>query len=149
MKLIRSIAAIAMAGLAAIAATAGTADALGVPAATAVPAASAASVHASAGGVIRQSLANEATVDTACPFHSNRFVTYYGGCASWINWSCRQGNEHSITPPDSVSNDCTHDVVLFSNSNETGSTLCILPFTKTGPLNSTWRSFRVRTGFTC
>jgi hypothetical protein len=129
-------------------AIAGLVGALGIASAAAVPAAAKAPAHASVSSAAR-SHANVPTVDNTCPFHSNRFTTYYGSCTSWINWSCSQGNQHSISPPSFVSNDCAHDVLLFSNSNETGSTLCIRPFSQTGFLSNPWRSFRVRTGFTC
>lgn len=149
MKPIRSVATIAIAGLVATFAIAGLTGALDVAADAAVPTAATAPVHAKAASAVQPTRANEAAVATTCPFHSNRFTTYNGNCTSWTNWSCATGNEHSISPPNFVSNDCAHDVVLFSNSNETGSQLCILPFTKTHQLNSSWRSFRVRTGFTC
>jgi hypothetical protein len=140
MRPIRSVAVFAIAGLV---------GALGVAAVSAVPAAASASIHASASSAVRPSHANGPAVDTTCPFHSNRFVTYYGGCGSWINWSCSQGNTHSINPPAYVSNDCAHDVLMYSNSNETGSTLCIAPFSKTHHLNNPWRSFVVRGGTSC
>jgi hypothetical protein len=38
---------------------------------------------------------------------------------------------------------------MYSNSNETGSTLCIAPFSKTHHLNNPWRSFVVRSGTSC
>jgi hypothetical protein len=149
MKPIRSVATFAIAGLVATFAIAGLTGALGVAAVAAVHTVATAPIHASAGSAVRPSHANEPAVDITCRFHSNRFTTYYGNCTSWIDWSCSQGNEHSISRPDFVSNDCAHDVVLFSNSNETGSQLCIAPFSKTHHLGNPWRSFRVRTGFSC
>jgi hypothetical protein len=140
MKPIRSVAVFAIAGIV---------SALGIAAAAAVPAVAQASIHASAGSAVRSAQANAQAADVTCPFRSNRFTTYYGGCGSWIKWSCAQGNTHSMNPPDYVSNDCAHDVLMYSNSNETGSTLCIAPFTRTKQLNGFWRSFIVRSGTSC
>lgn len=140
MKPIRSLAVFAIAGLV---------GGLGVAAVTALPAAAKTPVHVSTSTTVRSTHQVNASAVSNCRFHSNRFVTYYGNCTSWINWSCAQGNQHSIRPPTFVSNDCAHDALLFTNSNETGRTLCIRPFSKTGRLSPIWHSFRIRVGFTC
>lgn len=147
MRPTRSIAARAKAGVAAVLVVAGLAGAPGVAAVAAVPAATTAAMHASAASAVRPSHAP--AVDITCPFHGNRFTTYYGSCLVWADYSCNLGDQHIIGPPDFVSNACGYDVILYSNENETGSQLCVAPFTKTHHLGSPWRSFRVVAGFNC
>lgn len=145
MKPIRLLAAFAVAGLI---------GALGV-AAAAAPAAAAAHVHARASSAVAPSHvkapspainARMAQRRAPCPFHHVVFTTWYGSCSSFIDYQCTVGNQHSISPPSHVSNSCPRNVLLFSNSNETGNTLCIRIDTRTGLLNRAWRSFRVILG---
>jgi hypothetical protein len=137
MKLIRSVATFAIAGLIGV---------LGV-AAVAAPAGAAAPVHASASSAVGPLHAKTASpAITNCAYHSDHFVTYYGGCGSWINWSCSTGNAHSMNPPQYVSNACADNVLMYQYSNFTGHTLCIAHDSRTGFLNNPWRSFRVIVG---
>lgn len=119
---------------------------MGVASAIAVPAAANASIHASASSAVRSALANVPAIDLDCSYHSDKFVTYTNGCASWINWSCTQGNEHSISGPDYVANACALNVDLYTNSNETGTVLCIRLDSKTSLTAGRWHSFRMITG---
>jgi len=141
MKPIRSLAAFAVAGLI---------GGLGV-AATAAPVAAAAHVHASASSAVAQSRAKAPSpAINLCAFHSSHFTTYYNGCLTFRDWSCSVGTESSISPPDAVANACVRAVFLFSNSNETGTVLCVRPDSRIGPpLVSSWRSFRVESISTC
>jgi hypothetical protein len=133
MRPIRSIVIFAIAGL------------IGVASAIAVPAAADASIHASASSAaVRSAQANAPAV--TCSYHSDKFVTYTSGCASWINWTCRQGNENSISGPDYVANSCALNVDLYTNSNETGTVLCIRLDSKTSLTAGRWHSFRMITG---
>jgi hypothetical protein len=138
MQPIRTLAAFAVAGLIGV---------FGV-AATAAPAAATANLHASASSAVAltHAKAPSPAIDNVCPYHSDRFVTWYGSCSSYINWSCTVGNEHSISPPTHVSNACPRNVILYTNSNETGSTLCIALDSRTGTLFTAWHSFRVILG---
>jgi hypothetical protein len=43
--------------------------------------------------------------------------------------------------PTAAQNGCQTRVWLYQYANRTGHTLCLSPFTNTGRLNSTWRSF--------
>ena len=95
MRPIRSIVIFAIAGLV---------GALGVASTIAMPAAANASIHASMSNAVKSAHANVPTVDLNCSYHSDKFVTYTNGCANWINWTCSQGNEHSISGPDYVAN---------------------------------------------
>lgn len=138
MKPIRSVAAFAVAGLA---------GALSVAAVAAVPAAAKAPVHASASSAVRPAHANVPTVaNITCSYHSDKFATYTNGCATWINWTCSQGNEHSISGPDFVANACALNVDLYTNSNETGTVLCIRLDSRTSLTAGRWHSFRMITG---
>jgi hypothetical protein len=134
MRPIRSIVIFAIAGLA------------GVASAVAVPAAANASIQASASSAVRSAQANVSAIDVTCSYHSDKFVTYTNGCGSWINWTCRQGNENSISGPDYVANSCALNVDLYTNSNETGTSLCIRLDSKTSLTAGRWHSFRMITG---
>jgi hypothetical protein len=122
---------------------------LGV-AAAAAPATAAAPVQASASsasGAVEPSHAKAPSPAISdCAYHSDHFVTYYGGCGSWTNWSCTTGNAHSMSPPQYVSNACADNVLMYQYSNFTGHTLCIAHDSRTGILNNPWRSFRVIVG---
>jgi hypothetical protein len=135
MRPIRSIVTFTIAGLV---------GALGVASAIAVPAAANASVHASTSSAGRVAHANVPAI--SCSYHSNKFVTYTNGCVTWINWTCRQGNENSISGPDYVANACALNVDLYTNSNETGTVLCIGLDSKTSLTAGRWHSFRMITG---
>jgi hypothetical protein len=140
MKPIRLVVVLAIAGLV---------GALGVGVgAAAATAAAAAPAHASASNAVELSHAKAPSpaIDTVCPYHSNRFATYYGGCGSWINWSCTTGNAHSMSPPQYVSNACAGYVLMYQYSNFTGHTLCVAHDSRTGFLSNPWRSFRVIVG---
>jgi hypothetical protein len=132
MKPIRSVAAFAIATLIV---------SFGITAAAA-PAATAAPVHVSASAHAKAQSPDVAN----CPYHSDHFATYYGGCGSWTNWSCATGNAHSMTPPQYVSNACADNVLMYQNSNFTGNTLCIAHDSRTGLLGNSWRSFRLIVG---
>lgn len=132
MRPIRSIVIFAIAGL------------VGVASAIAVPAAANASVHTSTSSAVRSAHANVPAV--TCSYHSNKFVTYTSGCVHWTNWTCRQGNENSISGPDYVANACGLNVDLYTNSNETGTVLCIRLDSKTSLTAGRWHSFRMITG---
>ncbi len=137
MRPIRSIVTCAIAGLV---------GALGVVSVTAVPAMASVSVHASTRSAVRPVQANAPAVDIDCSYHSNKFVTYTNGCVNFINWTCRQGNENSISGPDYVANACALNVDLYTNSNETGTVLCIRLDSKTSLTAGRWHSFRMITG---
>jgi hypothetical protein len=134
MRPIRSIVIFAIAGL------------VGVAPAIAVPAAANASIHASTISTVRSAHANVQAPDVTCSYHSDKFVTYTNGCGSWTNWTCRQGNENSISGPDYVANACALNVDLYTNSNETGTVLCIRLDSKTSLTAGRWHSFRMITG---
>lgn len=138
MKPIRSVAAFAIAALV---------GALGV-AAAAAPAAVAAPVHVSASSAAGPSHAKAPSpaINPDCPYQGYHFTTYYGGCGSWINWSCTTGNAHSMNPPQYASNACADNVLMYQYSNFTGRTLCVGHESRTGYLSNPWRSFRVIVG---
>lgn len=122
--------------------------ALGIASAVAVPAAASASVPGSAQAAsMTPAQASTPNVDANCPFHPDKFATFTDGCVHWTNWTCRQGNENSLSPvPDFVSNACAGNIRLYSNSNESGTSICIRGDTRTGHLNNPWRSFRMIVG---
>lgn len=151
MKPIRSSAVFAIAGLMAIFAMAGPIGELDLAAAAAGPAVATAPVHASAGSTIRPSRANGPAFDINCPHLGTRFYVYHrdpGSCGHETDFSCSPGNEHSISAPDSVWNNCQTDVILYSNPDESGSLLCIDPGTGTDLLDA-WQSFQVVSGSSC
>jgi hypothetical protein len=135
MRPIRSIVTFAIAGLV---------GALGVVSVTAVPAMASASIHAGTRSAVRPAHAKVPAVD--CSYHSDKFATYTNGCVNWTNWTCRQGNENSISGPDYVANACALNVDLYTNSNETGTVLCIRLDSKTSLTAGRWHSFRMITG---
>jgi hypothetical protein len=137
MRPIRSIVTFAIAGLV---------GALGVVSAMAVPATANASIHVSRGSAVSSAHANVPAVDINCSYHGDKFATYTNGCANWTNWTCRQGNENSISGPDYVANACALNVDLYTNSNETGTVLCIRLDSKTSLTAGRWHSFRMITG---
>lgn len=136
MKLIRSVAALAIFGLAGAFSLVGAA----------ASAAAAAPIHASASSAIKSAHANVRAIDLNCSFHRDKFVTYTHGCANSINWTCLQGNRHSISAPDYVANACALNVDLYTHSNETGTVLCIRLDSKTSLTPGRWHSFRMITG---
>lgn len=137
MRPIRSIVTFAIAGLV---------GALGVASDLAVPAAANASVPASTSSAVSSAHADMPAAALDCRYHSDKFVTYTDGCVHWINWTCRQGNEHSISGPDYVANACALNVDLYTHSNETGTVLCIRHDSKTPVTAGRWHSFRMITG---
>ena len=149
MKPLRSIAAFAMAGLVAAFAMAGLTGTLDVAAVAAVPAVATAPIHASAGTMVLPSHANGPAVDIDCP-HGTGFDAYYsdpGSCPHPTEWSCKAVRS-SFSPPYYVWNNCKADIViLYSNSDESGSQMCIDP--ATGTDQGTWRSFQIAAVASC
>jgi len=150
MKPLRSIAAFAMAGLVAAFMMAGLTSTLDVAAVAAVPAVATAPIHASAGSMVRPSHANGPAVDINCPHGTSKFTIYhdYPGSCNWEIYSCDVGKKYPISPPDYAWNDCKSDVIMYSNSDESGSLLCIGPATG-GDLQGTFRSFQVIASDSC
>jgi hypothetical protein len=136
MKLNRSVARFAIAGLFAAFATAGLVAAPATAAVAAVPAAA----------TVGSSHANVPAINNTCQYHHLTFTTYTDGCAHFINWTCRAHNEHPLNPaPDFVANTCFFYVLLYTNPNETGQTLCIRPDSRTS-VRPRWHSFQVIVG---
>jgi hypothetical protein len=72
---------------------------------------------------------------------------WYPGGRNWT-FECFPGYQHSTgyggtnTWPTEATNNCGHRTWLYQNSNFTGATLCLSPFSHTGTLHSAWRAFR-------
>jgi hypothetical protein len=140
MKPLRSLAALAIAGLLCA----------GGVAATAMPAAATAGAHASASSAVEPLHANALVpANAACPYHSGYFTTYYNGCVHWTNWACVSLHHFNISPPNYVSNDCPQAVQLWSGQNETGHAICIGGLSRSGYLHTAWHSFRITGSGTC
>jgi hypothetical protein len=141
MKPLRSLAALAIAGLLC----------MGGVAATAAPAGAAAGAHVSASSTVEPLHANALQqANKTCPFRGTHFTTYYDGCVHWTNYACVALHEFNITPPNYVSNNCLQAVDLFSGSGETGSIICIPGQHKSNLLAAgRWHSFRITGGGTC
>jgi hypothetical protein len=141
MKPLRSLAALAIAGLLC----------MGVVAATAVPAGATAGARVSASSAVEPLHANALPqVNNTCQFRGMHFTTYYDGCVRWTNYACVALHHFNISPPSFVSNSCLQAVDLFSGSGETGSIICIPGQHKSGPLApGRWHSFRITGGGAC
>jgi hypothetical protein len=141
MKPLRSLAALAIAGLLC----------MGGVAASAAPAGAAASARVSASSAVEPLHANELPqVSNSCPFRGTHFTTYYDGCVHWTNYACVALHHFNISPPSFVSNSCLQAVDLFSGSGETGTIICIPGQRKSGPLApGRWHSFRITGGGAC
>jgi hypothetical protein len=141
MKPLRSLAALAIAGLLC----------MGGVAATAAPAGAAPGARVSASSAVEPLHANALPqVDNSCPFQGMHFTTYYDGCVHWTNYACVALHHFNISPPSFVSNSCLQAVDLFSGSGETGTIICIPGQHKSGPLApGRWHSFRITGGGTC
>jgi hypothetical protein len=140
MKPLRSLAALAIAGLVCA----------GGIAAVAAPASATAGVSASASSVAEPLHANALSSATDCPWQKPYyFTTYYDGCVHWTKYACVALHHFNISPPNYVSNSCPQAVDLFSRSGETGSIICIPGNGRSGYLHNPWRSFRITGGGTC
>ncbi len=137
MRSVRSIVAVAMAGLAC---------ALGVASAT-VPVAANAAVHATVSSAVGSSHAKAPADadDIYCPYHSGHWTAWYGACVSYTDHSCTAGSEGNMTPPNYVSNACGNNLYLYTGTDQSGSHLCVALDSRTHHL-ATYESYRVIVG---